>query len=198
MFLRRHNAWAVRPLSNMHMLCMWETLTRQAMKHCARKITCAGTWHCVRVWCLVYTPLLTKESTLHVSENTSSPLNKNCRSFHDEDFHHEAACQLEDEELVDGWSYHSQTVLVCDMLRTLFGPSKLLTSSLSNLILGVDSGVAVSMLLTQSLSSFRFLVIVSLIQRPVLLEARIFISAPLCRCLDFRVMFGCNRVAAGA
>ena len=33
---------------------MWETLTRQAVEHCARKITCAGTRHCVRVWCPVY------------------------------------------------------------------------------------------------------------------------------------------------
>ena len=48
-----------------------------------------------------------------------------------------------------------------DTLGTLFGPSKLLTSSLSNLILGVVSGVALSVLLMQSLtSSFCFLVIV--------------------------------------
>ena len=72
------------------------------------------------------------------------------RSFHDEELKHEAACQHEDEELVDGWSYHLQPVLGVDTLGTLFKPSELMTSSLSNLILGVESGVALSMLLIVS------------------------------------------------
>ena len=92
-----------------------------------------------------------------------------------------------------------------DTFRTLFGPCKLLASSLSNLILGMDSGVVLSMFLIQSLfSSFSFLVIVSLMHRSVFTRSveyklpRIFISAPLCRCCDFRVIFGCSRVVAGA
>ena len=45
-------------LSHMHVLHMWETLTSTDTtnkEHCARKITCTGTWHCVLVWCPVYT-----------------------------------------------------------------------------------------------------------------------------------------------
>ena len=62
------------------------------------------------------------------------------------------------------------TRFLVDTVRTFLGPSILLTSSLSNLILGVDSGVALSMHLVQSLfSSFSFLVIVSLIHRSVFL-----------------------------
>ena len=62
----------------------------------------------------------------------------------------------------------SPTCSGVDTLGTLFGARKLLTSSLSNLILGVDSGVALSVLLIQSLfSSLSFLVIVSLIHRSV-------------------------------
>ena len=40
-----------------HVLRMWETLTSTDTtnkEHHARKITCAGTRHCVRVWCPVY------------------------------------------------------------------------------------------------------------------------------------------------
>ena len=92
-----------------------------------------------------------------------------------------------------------------DTLGTLFGPSKLLTSSLSNLILGVVSGVALSVLLMQSLTnSLCFLVIVSLIHRPVFTRSvqhkfpRISNSAPLRLCRETRVIFGCNRVVAGA
>ena len=92
-----------------------------------------------------------------------------------------------------------------DTLGTIFGPIKLSASSLSNLILGMDSGVALSMLLIQSLfSSVSFLVIVSLTHRSVFTRSvlckfpRSFISAPLCRCRDVRVIFGCSRVVAGA
>lgn len=46
---------------------------------------------------------------LLVSENTWSPF-KNYHSVFDEENHHEAACQLEDEDFVDGWSYHLQPV----------------------------------------------------------------------------------------
>ena len=88
------------------------------------------------------------------------------RSF-DEDVHHEAPGQLEDEELLDGRTANPFRV---DTLGTVFGSSKLLTSSLSNLILGV-SGVAISMLLMLSLiSCCSFLVIVSLIDKSVFTE----------------------------
>ena len=74
-----------------------------------------------------------------------------------------------------------------------------------HLILGGESGVALSVFLIQFLmSSFSILVLISLIRRAVVTRSvqyklpRIFTSAPLCLCRDFRVIFGCNRVVAGA
>ena len=66
----------------------------------------------------------------------------------------------------------SNPVFGVDTLGTLFGRGKLLTSSLSNLILGVESGVALSMLLIQSLMcSLSFFVIISLIHRSVFIRS---------------------------
>ena len=61
---------------------------------------------------LCTTPVAYKRIDIACKRNTLRPSKNNkYRSFHGEDFHHEAACQLEDEELVDGWSYHLQPVL---------------------------------------------------------------------------------------
>ena len=75
---------------------------------------------------------------------------------------------------------------------------KLLTSSLSNLILGVEFGVTLSMLLVQSLmSSFSLLVIVSLIHKSVLPE----VLSTSFQEFSFMLRSTCvasNRVVAGA
>ena len=57
-------------------------------------------------------PVAYKGIDIACKRNTLRPSKKISRiPFHDEDFHHEAACQLEDEELVHAWSYHLQPVL---------------------------------------------------------------------------------------